>query len=98
MSAEVKEFDGAIDKGLEGVVACTTKISSIQDATLTYRGYTIEDLAEHSTFEETVFLLWNDRLPNKEELEKLRTELVANMTLSSETVALMKQLPAKTAV
>ncbi|MBI3544015.1 MAG: citrate synthase [Deltaproteobacteria bacterium] len=98
MGGEVKEFDGAIDKGLEGVVACTTKISSIQDATLTYRGYTIEDLAEHSTFEEVVFLLWNDRLPKKEELEKLRAELVANMTLSSETVTLMKQLPAKTAV
>src|SRR4051812_32132811 len=98
MGAEVKEFDGAVDKGLEGVVACTTKISSIQDATLTYRGYTIEDLSEHSTFEEVVFLLWNDRLPKSEELSKLRTELVENMTLAPETIVLMKQLPAKTAV
>lgn len=98
MAPEVKEFDGAIDKGLEGVVACTTKISSIQDATLTYRGYTIEDLAEHSTFEEVVFLLWNDRLPKREELTSLRAELVANMQLSPETVGLMKQLPAKNAV
>lgn len=98
MSAEVKEFDGAVDKGLEGVVACTTKISSIQGTTLTYRGYTIEDLAEHSTFEEVVFLLWNDRLPKKEELDNLRKELVANMTLSAQTVALMKSLPAKTAI
>lgn len=96
--SSVKEFDGAVDKGLEGVVACSTKISSIQGATLTYRGYTIEDLAGHSTFEETVFLLWNDRMPNKEELETLRRELVSNMTLSSETVSLMKALPAKRAV
>jgi citrate synthase len=63
-------YKGAVDKGLEGIVACTTKISSIQDVTLTYRGYTIEDLAANSTFEETVFLLWNDRLPKKDELEK----------------------------
>lgn len=98
MASEVKEFDGAVDKGLEGVVACTTKISSIQDTTLTYRGYTIEDLTDHSTFEEVVFLLWNDRLPKKEELEALRKELVANMTLAPETLALMKALPAKTAV
>jgi citrate synthase len=98
MTTEVKEFDGAIDKGLEGVVACTTRISSIQGTTLTYRGYTIEDLAEHSTFEEVVFLLWNDRLPNRGELEKLRAELISNMALAPATVALMKQLPAKTAV
>ena len=95
---DVKEFDGAVDKGLEGIVACTTKISSIQGSTLTYRGYTIDDLADHSTFEEVVFLLWNDRLPTKEELEPFRKELVANMTLSKETVALMKALPAKTAI
>lgn len=96
--ADVKEFDGAIDKGLEGVVACSTKISSIQDATLTYRGYTIEDLASHSTFEETVFLLWNDRLPKDNELERLQEDLVSNMVLSPQVLAVMKQMPAKTAV
>ena len=56
-------YDGSVDKGLEGVVACTTAISSIVNATLCYRGYTIEDLVENSNFEEVVFLLWNDRLP-----------------------------------
>ena len=98
MATEVKEYDGATDKGLEGVVACTTKISSIVGNTLTYRGFTIDELAEHSTFEEVIFLLWNDRLPKREELEELRAELIANMRLSSETVGLMKQLPVKTAV
>ena len=48
-------YDGAVDKGLEGVIACTTAISSIVDATLCYRGYTIEDLAKNSNFEEVVF-------------------------------------------
>lgn len=98
MSSEVKEFDGAIDKGLEGVVACSTKISSILDATLTYRGYTIEDLAANSTFEEVVFLLWNDRLPKSEELAELRKNLVAQLKLSPEVKQLLKNFPAKTAV
>lgn len=94
----VQPFEGAIDKGLEGIVACSTKISSIMDTTLTYRGYTIEDLVEHATFEEVVFLLWNDRLPKKEELETLTKELINHMTLSQQTVSLMKLLPAKSAV
>jgi citrate synthase len=98
MTGEIKVYDGAIDKGLEGVVACSTGISSIVDTTLTYRGYTIDDLAEHSTFEEIVFLLWNDRLPNSEELESLRKNLLQNMVLSAPIVDLMKLLPAKKAV
>jgi len=39
-------LDAAIDKGLEGVVACSSSISTIDGTTLLYRGYTIEDLAE----------------------------------------------------
>ena len=39
-------------KGLEGIVATTSSISSIVDGVLTYRGYDIDDLAEHASFEE----------------------------------------------
>jgi citrate synthase len=88
-------YEGALDRGLEGVVACTTAISSIVDATLMYRGYTIEDLAAHSTFEETVFLLWNDRLPKKEELEQLRKEIGAEMALDPQLISTLKTLPNK---
>jgi len=95
MAEAVQEYRGAIDKGLEGVVACTTKISSIIDVTLTYRGYIIEDLAENATFEEVTFLLWNDRLPNKSELQKLRADLGANMTLHPELIEVLKKLPSK---
>ena len=52
-----------VQEGLEGVVAFASELSSIVGATLTYRGYVIEDLAEHSTFEEVVYLLWHGRLP-----------------------------------
>ena len=43
--AEVTVYEGALDKGLEGVVACTTAVSFIVGDNLNYRGYTIDDLA-----------------------------------------------------
>lgn len=95
MAAQLEIFEGAVDRGLEGVVACSTGISSIQDATLTYRGYTIEDLAAKSTFEEVVFLLWNDRRPSADELMALKKELGANMGLDPEFVKVLKTIPTK---
>lgn len=91
--AEVQIFEGALDKGLEGVVACSTAVSSIQGATLNYRGYTIEDLAANSTFEEVTFLLWNDRLPKKTELEAFRSDLLKEMTLEPDFVKALKTIP-----
>lgn len=91
--ADVTIYEGAIDKGLEGVVACTTAVSFIVGNTLNYRGYTIEDLSANSTFEEVVFLLWNNRLPNKSELESFSKELNQNMKLSPEIVQILKGIP-----
>lgn len=91
--AEVLIYEGAIDKGLEGVVACTTAISSIQGNTLSFRGFTIEDLAQNSTFEETIFLLWNNRLPTAIELKKIQDEISNEMTLSSEMIKVLQTLP-----
>ena len=81
--AEVKIYKDAIDKGLEGVVACSTGISSIVGTTLCYRGYTIQDLAENSTFEEVIWLLWNGELPRANELENFKKELLENSKLSA---------------
>lgn len=91
--AEVNIYEGALDKGLEGVVACTTGISFIVGNTLIYRGYTIEDLAQNSTFEEVVYLLWNDRLPNKGELAAFKNEINQNMTLEPGFLQVLKTLP-----
>jgi citrate synthase len=93
--AEVQIFEGAIDKGLEGIVACSTGVSSIQDSTLSFRGYSIDDLAANSTFEEVVFLLWNDRLPKTSELEKLKTELAKEASLSPDIIKVLKTIPTK---
>src|SRR5690625_3381111 len=68
-----------VTRGLEGVIATESSICSIIDDKLTYAGYSIDDLAENATFEEVVYLLWNRELPNKAQLDELRTELANNM-------------------
>ncbi len=93
MAAEVKVYEGAVDKGLEGVVACTTAISSIVGNTLNYRGYTIENLAEKATFEEVVYLLWNDKMPNADELKTFKSQLAQEMELSPDYIKVLKSLP-----
>lgn len=95
MATTPEIYAGAVDKGLEGVVACTTAISFIVDATLNYRGYTIEDLAANSNFEETSFLLWEGRLPKANELEAFRKELNEQMALTPEQVKMLQALPTK---
>src|SRR5947199_8886132 len=63
-----------IDKGLDDIYVKETSICFIdgQRGRLLYRGYDIRDLAAHSTFEETVFLLLEGHLPNREKLGKQR--------------------------
>jgi citrate synthase len=92
MAAPVQEYKEAVDKGLEGVVACTTEISSIQDATLTYRGYTIEDLAEKSTFEEVSYLLLKGVMPNKTEVAEFTKALQKEMVLDAAFKGQLKSL------
>lgn len=91
--AEINIYEGALDKGLEGVVACTTKVSFIVGDSLNFRGYTIEDLAENSSFEEVTYLLWNDKLPNAQELQDFSTSLHKEMALSPEFIAVLKAIP-----
>jgi len=66
-----------INKGLAGIVAFSTTKSFIdgQSGDLIYSGYHIDTLAENATFEEVCFLLWNDRLPDKKELNELHKKL-----------------------
>lgn len=93
--AEITIYEGALDKGLEGVVACSTAISSIVGNNLNFRGYTIDDLAAHSTFEEVIYLLWNDKMPSADELAKFSAELHKEMVLDPEFLKLLKTIPTK---
>lgn len=78
--------------GLEGVVAAQTAISSVdgEQGELVIRGFAVEDLAPHATFEETVFLLWHDALPDRSALDRFRAELAARRELEPHTLALLK--------
>jgi citrate synthase len=80
-------------RGLEGVVATTSSISSIIDDNLTYVGYSIDDLAENASFEEVVYLLWHRKLPNKDELNELTKQLAENASLPKGVIDHLKSLP-----
>lgn len=80
-------------KGLEGIVATTSSVSSIIDGVLTYRGYNIDDLAEKATFEEVVYLLWYGKLPNRSELDRLMKELSDNAAVPAEVIDQIKLYP-----
>ena len=81
--------------GLRGVVAAQSTIGDVdgERGILIYQGYNIHDLAENSTFEEVVYLLWNARLPNKQELEDLKKQFRANYEIPSEVLEMMKSFP-----
>jgi 2-methylcitrate synthase len=81
--------------GLEDVVAATSSICYLDGdrGVLAYYGYDIHDLAK-ATFEETCYLLWHGRLPNRAELGDLQSKLAAARPLSEPILRLMKQLPA----
>ncbi|MGN1385487.1 MAG: citrate synthase [Bacillus sp. (in: firmicutes)] len=85
-----------VTKGLEGIVATTSSISSIIDDTLTYVGYNIDDLAENATFEEVIYLLWHRRLPNKVELEDLTSQIANNMEIPQAIIDHFKMYDIKT--
>jgi citrate synthase len=91
--SETPIYDGALDRGLEGVVACSTAISTIAGTTLLYRGYTIEDLAAHATFEEVVYLLWFGALPTNEELARFQREMDDAMALPPASFGWFHGLP-----
>ena len=85
----------AATAGLRGVVAAQSAIGDVngEEGKLIYQGYDIHDLAENSTFEEVVFLLWNGRLPNKAELEEHTARIRRNYEAPKEVIDLMKQYP-----
>jgi citrate synthase len=97
------EFSGkgenvmTVIRGLEGVVATTSSVSSIIDDTLTYVGYNIDDLAENATFEEVVYLLWHRKLPNEQELAEFKEIVSEYYKVPGEILTYLKQVDLKIA-
>jgi citrate synthase len=81
-----------INKGLAGIVAFSTTKSFIDGSIgeLIYAGYNIDTLAENATYEEVCYLLWNDRLPNAEELNELNSALIKERTLPAPVLDYIK--------
>src|SRR3954469_8420816 len=84
-----------VSRGLEGVVANTTRLSDVigDKGQLIYAGYDINELAGKVSYEEVVFLLWNNRLPNRDELNQCANTLRSLRRLPEQVVDLIKNAP-----
>lgn len=91
------DFLQAVDKGLEGVAVCSTALSTIKDSQLFLRGYSLEDLAKHSCFEEVCFLLLNGNLPSQNKWQNWQNKLRSHIHLTEEEKTALKNLPFKKA-
>ncbi len=82
-------------KGLEGVVATTSKICFIDGdrGVLAYRGIDIHELAHQSNFEETCYLLWFGKLPTRRELRELCDRFAEERKLDASIISLLRTAP-----
>ena len=85
-----------IHRGLKGVYFDRSRVCFIDGRVgeLRYRGYSIHDLAEHSTFEETCHLLLKGELPTRAELQGFEAELKAARKLPAEILELIRLVKA----
>src|SRR5258706_10074449 len=81
--------------GLEGIVAAESRISDVNGdkGELIYSGYDIHDLAEHSTFEEVIYLLWHGELPTRAALQELQQSLSDETGLPTAIQELIGAIP-----
>ncbi|MFE2998795.1 bifunctional 2-methylcitrate synthase/citrate synthase [Nocardia sp. NPDC059246] len=84
-----------IYKGLAGVVVDTTAISKVVPETnsLTYRGYAVQDLAAHCSFEQVAYLLWYGELPNDTQLAQFLQQERASRRADRSLLSLVAKLP-----
>jgi citrate synthase len=84
-----------ISKGLEGVVATDTRLGDVrgQEGQLVYCGYDINELAGKASFEEVIYLLWHNKLPNGSELAELKKQLAAERQLPEQVTEFLRTTP-----
>ncbi len=87
----------AINTGLRGVTIASTKVSDVigDEGKLIYRGYLVADLANKTCFEEIVYLLLFEKLPDAGELAAFKKQLAAERHIPQEVVDALKTRPAK---
>ena len=86
-----------IKKGLLGIVVDETTISQVMPEinSLTYRGYTVQELCDKCSFEEVAYLVLNGELPNKKQLKKFIKEERSNRKLSRQILKDIQKMPKK---
>ncbi|HUG19294.1 MAG TPA: citrate synthase [Planctomycetaceae bacterium] len=93
-----QETTTTVSKGLKGVMAADSSICQIngERGELYYRGYNIDDLATHSTYEETAYLLLEGELPSKFQLEEFHEALTRHESAPAEVLGILNELPRTT--
>jgi citrate synthase len=88
-------MEATIGKGLEAAPACDTLVGYVNGAKgwLVYRGINIFELAQHSTYEETAYLLLFGRLPKQSELDAFKAKLRAAATMAPEAEKILEMIP-----
>jgi citrate synthase len=90
----INNHDKEVTRGLRDVAAAETKISFVDPmGTLYYLGYNIDALVEHVCYEEVVYLLLYGKLPTKNELGEIRSQLIAEMNLPEAVIDSIKSFP-----
>src|SRR5690606_4098505 len=84
-----------VGRGLEGAIVTDTKVGYVNGAKgwLVYRGFDCFDLAEHSTFEETTYLLFEGKLPNRSELQEFSDRLKSSREVPGAVYDHLRRLP-----
>jgi citrate synthase len=78
--------------GLEGIIAGETSVSTIAGGLL-YRGYPVEELAQHATFEEVAYLLFYGELPKADELNVFSDRLRQKAPVPPEVIEILRHIP-----
>jgi citrate synthase len=79
--------------GLEGVTVAETRLSYIdgENGELVIGGFPVAELAVNATYEESIFLLFEDRLPTADELAEFRTDLAGRRDVGDEVRAVLRR-------
>ena len=95
MAAKKKTAQPKIYKGLDGVLVDETAVSRVVPETnsLTYRGYPVQELCAHCSFEEVAYLLWNGELPNRRQLNAFRKDEHSRRNLSRDHYSVISKFP-----
>src|SRR5438105_12522745 len=94
-TAETPKSSASAAGSLKDVIAAPTAICTIDGIAgkLIYRGYSIEDLAEHATFDEVVYLLWEGELPNQKQLDSFTERLSEGRAVPQTILEHLRMIP-----